>query len=94
MNGDHLTRLSSANGYDLAVLAAEIARPLPVPGTSLFSRHDGLVTGTTRRDSTAPPEDNIEVGCPRVLMARDPEVLSIIARRLARRPPTAAVTPG
>jgi pimeloyl-ACP methyl ester carboxylesterase len=71
-------------GVDVGALAEEIARPLPVPGTFLFSRDDGLVNAGACRDPNAPNDDNIEISGPHVLMARNPEVLAIIARRLAR----------
>jgi pimeloyl-ACP methyl ester carboxylesterase len=69
---------------DLAALAREIARPLPVPGTFLFSRADGLVNYAACLDAAAPAADNIEISGPHVLVARNPDVMTIVARRLAR----------
>jgi hypothetical protein len=71
-------------GVDLPKLAEEIAQPLPVPGTFLFSRDDGLVNCAACRDAHAVPEDNIEIGGPHVLIAQNPQVLTIVAHRLAR----------
>jgi pimeloyl-ACP methyl ester carboxylesterase len=71
-------------GVDLPKLTEQIAQPLPVPGTFLFSRDDGLVNYAVCRDAHAAPEDNIEINGPHVLIARNPQVLSIVAHRLAR----------
>lgn len=71
-------------GVDLPKLAEEIAQPLPVPGTFLFSRDDGLVNCAACRDVHAPQDDNIEINGPHVLIARNPQVLTIVAQRLAR----------
>ena len=72
-------------GVDLHKLTDEVAQPLPVGGTFLFSRDDGLVNCAACWDASVPPEDNIEISGPRVLIARDPQVMSILAERLARR---------
>ena len=69
-------------GVDLSRLTEEIAQPLPVPGTFLFSRDDGLVNYTACRDLHAAPDDNIEIAGPHVLIARNPQVLTILAHRL------------
>lgn len=70
-------------GANLAALTEQIAQKLPVPGTYLFSRHDGLVNGAACRDTNAPAEDNIEINGPHVLIARSPQGLRIVAPRLA-----------
>jgi hypothetical protein len=77
-------------GVDLSKLTEEIAQSLPVPGTFLFSRDDGLVNYAACRDAHAAPEDNIEINGPHVLIARNPQVLMIVAHRLARN----LATPG
>ena len=71
-------------GVDLRQLADEVARPLPVPGTFLFSRDDGLVNSDACRDTSASPDDNIEIGGPHVLIAQSQETMAILAQRLAR----------
>jgi pimeloyl-ACP methyl ester carboxylesterase len=71
-------------GVDLPKLADDIGRPLPVPGTFLFSCDDGLVNCDACRDAHAAPEDNIEISGPHVVIARNPQVLLIVAQRLAR----------
>jgi pimeloyl-ACP methyl ester carboxylesterase len=73
-------------GVEPAKLAARIAQRIPVPGTFLFSREDGLVNWTACVDPTAGPDDNIEVTGPHVLIARNPLILSVVAQRLGRPP--------
>jgi pimeloyl-ACP methyl ester carboxylesterase len=72
-------------GVDLHKLMEEVAQPLPVGGTFLFSRDDGLVNPAACWDASVPPDDNIEISGPHVLIARNPQVMSILAERLARR---------
>jgi pimeloyl-ACP methyl ester carboxylesterase len=69
---------------DISGLAEEIAQPLPVPGTFLFSRDDGCVNYPACWDANATAEDNIEITGPHVLIARNPMVMNIMAERLAR----------
>jgi pimeloyl-ACP methyl ester carboxylesterase len=69
---------------DLEGLAQEIARPLDVPGTFLFSPDNGIVNCAACRDAAA-GEDNIEISGPHVLIAQSPEVMAIVACRLARQ---------
>jgi hypothetical protein len=71
-------------GSNLHKLAEQIGRSLPVPGTFLFSRDDGLVNGTACLDASAGPENNIEIIGPHVLIARNEQVMTIVAERLAR----------
>jgi hypothetical protein len=68
---------------DLVELAEEIARPLQVPGTFLFGRDDGIVNCAACQDASAEAE-NIEISGPHVLIAQSPEVMAVVARRLAR----------
>jgi pimeloyl-ACP methyl ester carboxylesterase len=71
-------------GVDLEKLTDEVTQPLPVGGTFLFSRDDGLVNWEACWDASVPPGDNIEISGPHVLIARNPQVMSILAERLAR----------
>jgi pimeloyl-ACP methyl ester carboxylesterase len=70
-------------GHDLNKLAEEIARPLPVPRTILFSREDGIVNWLSCVDRSC-PEDCFEIAGPHTLIAHNPRVMSIVADRLAR----------
>jgi pimeloyl-ACP methyl ester carboxylesterase len=71
--------------HDFSKLVEEIAQPLPVPGTFLFSRDDGAVNNAVCQDINAKAEDNIEISGPHVLVTRNPRVMEILAQRLARR---------
>lgn len=70
-------------GHDLNRLAEEIARPLPVPRTILFSREDGIVNWLSCVDRSC-PEDCFEITGPHTLIAHNPRVMSIVADRLVR----------
>jgi pimeloyl-ACP methyl ester carboxylesterase len=72
-------------GVDLHKLPS-IGQHIPVPGTFLFSRNDGLVNGTDCFDASAGPENNIEITSPHVLIASNPQVMTIVAQRLAQSP--------
>jgi pimeloyl-ACP methyl ester carboxylesterase len=78
-------------GGGLEALAQDVARPLPVPSTVLYSSVDGLVGGTTCIDASAPGR-NVQVPFRHVRMACDPAVAAIIADRLAQpqHPPLSA----
>ena len=75
--------LRAWGGVGLADLAEEVSRPLPVPGTFLFGRSDGIVAW---RSCVEPdlPGDCFEIAGRHVGIATDPDVLSIVARRLVR----------
>ncbi|MFT8244884.1 esterase/lipase family protein [Roseomonas sp. BN140053] len=68
---------------DLPDLAAEASRPLPVPGTFLFSRTDGIVAWESCIEPSR-PEDCFEVPGPHVGIGQNPAVLAILACRLGR----------
>ena len=68
---------------NLLEIAAAAARPLPVPGTFLFSRHDGIVAWQSCIEP-GQPEDCFEIAGPHVTIGSNPEVLAILAHRLAR----------
>jgi pimeloyl-ACP methyl ester carboxylesterase len=72
-------------GVGLHRLTDEVAQPLPVGGTFMFSRDDGLANCAACWDASVPPEDNVEISGPHVLIARNPQVMNIVANRLARR---------
>jgi pimeloyl-ACP methyl ester carboxylesterase len=69
---------------DLRSLATEIAGSVPVPATILFSRDDGLVNFSSCRDDAAGTENNLEIAGPHVLIARNADVMRIMAERLAK----------
>jgi len=70
-------------GVDLHQPTDDVAQPLSVGDTFLFSRDDGLVNYAACWDASVPPEDNISG--PHVLIGCNPQVMSILTARLARR---------
>jgi pimeloyl-ACP methyl ester carboxylesterase len=70
-------------GSELRSLAEEMARPLAVPATFIYSRDDGIVAWESCCD-TDRPADNIETQGPHVSVAQNLDVFRIIAERLAK----------
>jgi pimeloyl-ACP methyl ester carboxylesterase len=68
---------------DLPSLSEKLSGRLPVPGTFIFTRNDGIVAWQSCVEP-AQPEDCFEISGMHVTIVCDPEVLAIIARRLAR----------
>ena len=73
-------------GQDLSALATEIAGPLPVPGTFLYTKSDGIVAWQSCIDP-AHPEDCLEIPGTHVMIALEPAVRTIILARLGRTLP-------
>lgn len=71
---------------NLLDLSARAARPLPVPGTFIYSRNDGIVAWQSCIEPSQ-PEDCFEIAGPHVTIVRDPDVLAILTHRLARALP-------
>jgi pimeloyl-ACP methyl ester carboxylesterase len=69
---------------DLHQLTDEIAQPLHVPATILLNCNDGMVNFAACVDRHADRDRVIEIGCPHVLIAKNPEVMRILAEILAR----------
>jgi pimeloyl-ACP methyl ester carboxylesterase len=65
-------------------LRASLRRPLPVPTTSIYSRSDGIVAWESCLEEAAPQRENIEADCSHTGMGFCPEVLGVIADRLAQ----------
>ena len=78
---------------DVAKLAKEIAEPVPVPLTCLVSPEDGIVHWISCFDHDAAAEDVIEIPVPHALIVRSPEVMAIVASRLARVMPSRTSAP-
>jgi len=68
---------------DLPGLEAKVAKPLPASGTFIFTRADGIVAWESCIEPSQ-PEDCFEISGMHVTITRNPEVLEIIASRLAR----------
>src|SRR5258708_31035785 len=71
-------------GVDLHALSAEIAAPLRVPSTCVYSRDDGIVSWAGLRDPEGAGVNNVEVSGCHVAMGHNPETLRVLANCLAR----------
>jgi pimeloyl-ACP methyl ester carboxylesterase len=63
---------------------ARIARPLPVPSTSVYSRWDGVVEWRACLQEVTPTSENVAVHASHLGMGFDPAVLWVVADRLAQ----------
>jgi pimeloyl-ACP methyl ester carboxylesterase len=61
-----------------------LARPLPVPSTSVYSRWDGVVDWRACLQRTTPTSENVAVHAAHLGMGVDPAVLWVVADRLAQ----------
>lgn len=66
-------------------LRLALRRPLPVPTTSIYSRTDGIVHWQGCLLEEGPGRENVEVSCSHIGMGFHPEVLRVVADRLALR---------
>jgi pimeloyl-ACP methyl ester carboxylesterase len=74
----------------------DMRRPLPVPGTSVYSRGDGVVDWRACLQPVGPTSENVAVHGSHLGMGHNPAVLWVVADRLAQpadewrpfRPPT------
>ncbi|HET7017039.1 MAG TPA: alpha/beta fold hydrolase [Streptosporangiaceae bacterium] len=64
----------------------EIARPIEVPSTAVYSRRDGIVAWQTCTEPASELHDNVEVRCSHLGFGVDPATLWIVADRLALPP--------
>lgn len=63
--------------------AAELAAPVPVPSSAIYSRRDGIVDWRACVDAPGPQRENIEVRCSHLGFGHDAATLWAIADRLA-----------
>lgn len=61
-----------------------LARPLPVPSTSVYSRWDGVVDWRACLQDVTPTSENVAVHAGHLGMGFDPAVLWVVADRLAQ----------
>lgn len=61
-----------------------LARPLPVPSTSVYSRWDGVVDWRTCLQDVTPTSENVAVHASHLGMGFDPAALWVVADRLAQ----------
>jgi dienelactone hydrolase len=64
----------------------EIARPIEVPSTAVYSRRDGIVVWQTCIEPVSELHDNVEVRCSHLGFGVDPATLWVVADRLALPP--------
>jgi pimeloyl-ACP methyl ester carboxylesterase len=62
----------------------ELARELPVPSTSIYSKLDGIVGWRSCLDEPSPTQQNVEVRCSHLGFGFDPATLWAVADRLAQ----------
>jgi pimeloyl-ACP methyl ester carboxylesterase len=70
-------------GVDIHALAAEVARPLPVPGAAIYSRNDGIVHWTSCLDPALPAARQRAIAGAHMLIMADPAVMALVAELLA-----------
>ncbi len=64
----------------------QIAQPIEVPSTALYSRWDGIVAWQTCIEPVTDLHDNVEVRCSHLGFGVDPATLWVVADRLALPP--------
>jgi len=69
---------------DQAALRAQLAAPLPVPSTAIYSRTDGIVAWRSCREEPGPERENIEVVSSHLGIGHHPVAMLTIADRLAQ----------
>ena len=65
-------------------LRAWLAQPIDVPTTSIFSRSDGIVHWQSCLEHSGRERENVEVDCSHTGMGFHPQVLGVVADRLAQ----------
>jgi dienelactone hydrolase len=66
--------------------AEQVARPIEVPSTAVYSRQDGIVSWQTCVEPETSLHENVEVRCAHLGFGVDPATLWVIADRLAVPP--------
>ncbi len=80
--------MSGSSVHDLREMpeAFVAAHELPMPTTSIYSKRDGVVDWRACIEAVGPTRENVEVRGSHTGMAMAPEVLHVIADRLAQDP--------
>jgi pimeloyl-ACP methyl ester carboxylesterase len=71
--------------HEARELRAFLAQPVGVPTTSVYSRSDGIVHWQSCLEQPGAERENVEVDCSHIGMGFHPQVLEVIADRLAQR---------
>ena len=90
-NVPDLLRQRRGQHPDEAALRAQLAAPIPVPATAIYSRTDGIVAWRSCCEQPGPRAENLEVVASHCGIGHHPIVLLTIADRLAQ--PEGAWTP-
>lgn len=67
----------------IAIPAAGLSEPVPVPATAVYSRRDGIVDWRACIDPPGPGRQNVEVRCSHLGFGHDATTLWVVADRLA-----------
>lgn len=62
----------------------QVAQPIPVPSTAVYSRRDGIVAWQTCIEPASALHENVEVRCAHLGFGVDPATLWLLADRLAQ----------
>jgi pimeloyl-ACP methyl ester carboxylesterase len=62
----------------------QVAQPIPVPSTAVYSRRDGIVAWQTCIEPASALHENVEVRCSHLGFGVDPATLWLLADRLAQ----------
>ena len=89
ISATHATRLVAIRPggrpvHESAPIRDLLAQPIPVPSTSIYSKTDGIVHWQSCLQEESETAENVEVRCSHTGMGFHPEVLEIVAERLAQ----------
>jgi pimeloyl-ACP methyl ester carboxylesterase len=76
-------RRSAQHATDRVPAWDQLARPIAVPSTAVYSRRDGIVSWPTCIEPETAQHENVEVRCGHLGFGVDPATLWVIADRLA-----------
>jgi pimeloyl-ACP methyl ester carboxylesterase len=89
ISATHATRLIALRPggrpvHESGPIREMLARPIPVPCTSIYSKTDGIVHWQSCLQDESDLAENVEVHCSHTGMGFHPEVLAVVADRLAQ----------
>ncbi len=92
VGGPSFTAVASSYPPEVRALAAAVAErldagsPIQVPLTAVYSRRDGIVAWQACIDRVSPHVEHVEVASSHLGLGLDPDVWSVVARRLSGHP--------
>jgi len=87
-NAGRIWRLLTGNATPTPERLKLLAKPIPVPATSIYTRSDGVVAWQACLEEEGPRRENIEVRTTHIGLGFHPPALWVIADRLAQTPGT------